>query len=71
MTVHLAGVKNVLSAYSIEVATQERDDLKEDPIVKRLRKVRDLPFDASEISHARTKRQAVPATTAFNQTSCK
>ncbi len=44
MTVHLAGVKNVLSAYSIEVATQERDDLKEDPIVKRLRKVRDLPL---------------------------
>ena len=47
MTVHLAGVKNVLSAYSIEVAAQERDDLKEDPIVKRLRKVRDLPSKIS------------------------
>jgi hypothetical protein len=52
MTVHLASVKNVLSAYSIEVAAEERDDLKEDPIVKRLRKVRDLPWcDACEISY--------------------
>jgi len=45
MTVHLAGVKNVLSAYSIEVATQERDDLKEDPIVKRLRKAGGASYD--------------------------
>ena len=42
MTVHLATVKEVLRAYSIEVAAQDKDDLKEDPIIKRLRKVGDL-----------------------------
>ncbi|KAF8737889.1 hypothetical protein AX14_012262 [Amanita brunnescens Koide BX004] len=45
MTVHLAGVKKVLSAYSIEVAAEERDDLKEDPIVKRLRKAGGASYD--------------------------
>jgi hypothetical protein len=38
--VHTADVKNVLRVYSIEVAAREKDDLNEDPIVTRLRKVR-------------------------------
>lgn len=37
---HTADVKNVLRVYSIEVAAREKDDLNEDPIVTRLRKVR-------------------------------
>lgn len=37
---HAADVKNTLRVYSIEVAARERDDLNEDPIVVRLRKVR-------------------------------
>ncbi len=37
---HSADVKNVLRVYSIEVAAREKDDLNEDPIVVRLRKVR-------------------------------
>ncbi|KAK2464564.1 hypothetical protein APHAL10511_003422 [Amanita phalloides] len=45
MTVHLADVKRVLHAYSIEVAAQERDDLKEDPIIKRLRKAGGASYD--------------------------
>ncbi|KAF8637928.1 hypothetical protein AX17_002549 [Amanita inopinata Kibby_2008] len=51
MTVHLAFVKEVLRAYSIEVAAQEKDDLREDPIIVRLRKVRGssllLPEDST------------------------
>ncbi|KAF8629741.1 hypothetical protein AX15_003299 [Amanita polypyramis BW_CC] len=45
MTVHLANVKEVLRAYSIEVAAQEKDDLKEDPIIKRLRKAGGASYD--------------------------
>ncbi|PFH49345.1 hypothetical protein AMATHDRAFT_76240 [Amanita thiersii Skay4041] len=45
MTVHLAFVKEVLRAYSIEVAAQEKDDLKEDPIVVRLRKAGGASYD--------------------------
>lgn len=40
MSVHLADVKKVLRTYSIEVSAREADDLAEDPIVTRLRKVR-------------------------------
>jgi hypothetical protein len=40
ISVHTADVKNVLRVYSIEVAAKEKDDLKEDPIVVKLRKVR-------------------------------
>lgn len=39
ISVHSADVKNVLRVYSIEVAAREKDDLNEDPIVVRLRKV--------------------------------
>ena len=36
---HAADVKSVFRAYSIDVAAREKDDLKEDPIIVRLRKV--------------------------------
>lgn len=39
ISVHTANVKEVLRVYAIEVAAREKDDLKEDPIVVRLRKV--------------------------------
>jgi len=41
ISVHTADVKQVLRVYSIEVAAREKDDLKEDPIIIRLRKVSD------------------------------
>lgn len=37
---HTADVKKVLKAFSIEVPARDHDDLKEDPIVVKLRKVR-------------------------------
>jgi hypothetical protein len=40
ISVHAADVKGTLRVYSIEVAAREKDDLNEDPIVVRLRKVR-------------------------------
>lgn len=36
---HAADVKNVLRVYSIEVAAGKKEDLNEEPIVKRLRSV--------------------------------
>jgi len=42
ISVHAADVKQVLRVYSVEVAAREKDDLKEDPIVVRLRKVSGL-----------------------------
>jgi hypothetical protein len=42
ISVHAADVKTTLRVYSIEVAAREKDDLNEDPIVVRLRKVRPL-----------------------------
>ena len=42
ISVHVADVKQVLRVYSIEVAAREKDDLNEDPIVIKLRKVRAL-----------------------------
>lgn len=36
---HAADVKTVFRVYSIDVAAREKDDLKEEPIVVRLRKV--------------------------------
>ncbi len=41
---HAADVKSVFRAYSIDVAAREKDDLKEEPIVDRLRKVLLLLF---------------------------
>ncbi|KAI6124414.1 hypothetical protein EDD16DRAFT_1691162 [Pisolithus croceorrhizus] len=45
ISVHTADVKEVLRVYSIEVAARERDDLKEDPIVGRLRKAGGASYD--------------------------
>jgi len=45
ISVHTADVKTVLRVYSIEVAARERDDLKEDPIVVRLRKAGGASYD--------------------------
>lgn len=39
ISVHAADVKSVFRVYSIDVAAREKDDLKEDPIIVRLRKV--------------------------------
>ena len=39
ISVHTADVKSVFRAYAIDVPAKEKDDLKEDPIVVRLRKV--------------------------------
>ncbi|KAF9051579.1 ADF-like domain-containing protein [Panaeolus papilionaceus] len=45
ISVHSADVKNVLRVYSIEVAAREKDDLKEGPIVVRLRKAGGASYD--------------------------
>ncbi|KAH9951561.1 actin depolymerizing protein [Amylocystis lapponica] len=45
ISVHSADVKSALRAYSIEVAAREKDDLKEDPIIVRLRKAGGASYD--------------------------
>ncbi|CAE6408201.1 unnamed protein product [Rhizoctonia solani] len=45
VSVHLADVKNVLRQFSIEVSAREKDDLKEEPIVTRLRKAGGASYD--------------------------
>ncbi|KAN0084199.1 hypothetical protein V8E55_007703 [Tylopilus felleus] len=45
ISVHAANVKQVLRVYSIEVAAREKDDLKEDPIISRLRKAGGASYD--------------------------
>jgi len=45
ISVHSADVKSVLRVFSIEVAARERDDLKEDPIIVRLRKAGGASYD--------------------------
>jgi len=45
ISVHAADVKQVLRVYSIEVAAREKDDLKEDPIIVRLRKAGGASYD--------------------------
>jgi len=45
ISVHTADVKAVLRVFSIEVAARERDDLKEDPIIVRLRKAGGASYD--------------------------
>lgn len=45
ISVHAADVKQVLRVYSIEVPARERDDLKEDPIVVKLRKAGGASYD--------------------------
>lgn len=45
ISVHSADIKSVLRVFSIEVAARERDDLKEDPIIVRLRKAGGASYD--------------------------
>ncbi|KAJ7359144.1 actin depolymerizing protein [Mycena albidolilacea] len=45
ISVHSSDVKKVLRVFSIEVAGGEKDDLKEDPIVVRLRKAGGASYD--------------------------
>ncbi|KAI9066999.1 actin depolymerizing protein [Trametes sanguinea] len=45
ISVHAADVKSVLRVYSIEVAAREKDDLKEEPIIVRLRKAGGASYD--------------------------
>jgi len=45
ISVHTGNVKEVLRVYSIEVAARERDDLKADPIIVRLRKAGGASYD--------------------------
>ncbi|KAG2036817.1 hypothetical protein BDR03DRAFT_865273 [Suillus americanus] len=45
ISVHTADVKQVLRVYSIEVPAREKDDLKEDPIVVKLRKAGGASYD--------------------------
>lgn len=57
--------------YSIEVAAREKDDLNEDPIIVRLRKVRDdfLGLGQRDLLltlYVTVSRQAGPVTMAFN-----
>jgi len=45
ISVHAADVKSVFRTYSIDVAAREKDDLKEDPIIARLRKAGGASYD--------------------------
>ncbi|KAL9710331.1 hypothetical protein Ac2012v2_006630 [Leucoagaricus gongylophorus] len=45
ISVHTADVKKVLKAFSIEVPARDHDDLKEDPIVVKLRKAGGASYD--------------------------
>ncbi|TRM63595.1 hypothetical protein BD626DRAFT_547995 [Schizophyllum amplum] len=45
ISVHAADVKQVLRVYSIDVPAREKDDLNEEPIVKRLRKAGGASYD--------------------------
>ncbi|QRW19347.1 cofilin/tropomyosin-type actin-binding protein [Rhizoctonia solani] len=45
VSVHLADVKKTLAVYSIEVSAREMEDLKEEPIVIRLRKAGGASYD--------------------------
>jgi len=45
ISVHLADVKAVLPVFSIEVPASKKEDLNEDPIVKRLRKAGGASYD--------------------------
>ncbi|KAI9438631.1 ADF-like domain-containing protein [Lactarius indigo] len=45
ISVHTADVKSVFRVYSIDVPAKEKDDLKEEPIVVRLRKAGGASYD--------------------------
>lgn len=45
ISVHVADVKSVLRVFSVEVPAREKDDLKEEPIVLKLRKAGGASYD--------------------------
>ncbi|KAI4522460.1 hypothetical protein EV122DRAFT_265208 [Schizophyllum commune] len=45
ISVHAADVKQVLRVYSLDVPAREKDDLNEEPIVKKLRKAGGASYD--------------------------
>ncbi|KIP12109.1 hypothetical protein PHLGIDRAFT_113898 [Phlebiopsis gigantea 11061_1 CR5-6] len=45
ISVHAADVKQVLRVFSVEVPAREKDDLKEDPIIIKLRKAGGASYD--------------------------
>ncbi|KAI0656885.1 actin depolymerizing protein [Cubamyces menziesii] len=45
ISVHTADVKSVLRVYSMEVPAREKDDLKEEPIIVKLRKAGGASYD--------------------------
>lgn len=66
-------MKTVLRVFSIEVAAREKDDLNEEPIIIRLRKVRPISMPHNSIlvqslnsTNLALRRLAVRATTASN-----
>lgn len=63
---HVADVKQVLRVFSIEVPAREKDDLKEDPIVVKLRKVCVVRSDVQVNMFIYLSRLAVRAMTVFN-----
>ena len=74
ISVHAADVKSVLRVFSLEVPAREKDDLKEEPIIVRLRKVRMLcVLDTSRsgmLMFPFDNRQEVPATTGSSLALC-
>jgi len=66
ISVHAADVKTVLRVYSIEVAAEKKEDLIEEPIVKRLRKVRPPLYLVFVHSYLSSFRPAGRATMAFD-----
>ena len=63
---HVADVKSVLRVFSVEVPAREKDDLKEEPIVLKLRKVRPSLALWSSTMLTPGNRLAVRATTVSN-----
>ena len=67
ISVHSADVKSVLRVFSIEVPAREKDDLKEEPIVIKLRKVRARILTGPSLCFTicTINRRAVPVTMVF------
>lgn len=68
ISVHSADVKSVLRTFSIEVAAKDKDDLEEEPIVVRLRKVRAVDSYVYKQLLRHCIRQEVPAMIASSRT---
>lgn len=64
---HAADVKSVLRVFSLEVPAREKDDLKEEPIVVKLRKVSSVSYLCPPMSLLSSSRPAVPVMTVSNR----